>query len=54
MIPLKVIERVLPWLVGLLTENEARNLLKNMQSAGSYIMLLVATYYEYFLFKNHY
>ncbi|KAJ6375816.1 hypothetical protein OIU77_000723 [Salix suchowensis] len=33
-IPLKVIERVLPWLVGLLTENEARNFLKNMQSAA--------------------
>ncbi|KAJ6672632.1 RING FINGER AND CHY ZINC FINGER DOMAIN-CONTAINING PROTEIN 1 [Salix viminalis] len=33
-IPLKVIERVLPWLVGLLTENEARNLLRNMQSAA--------------------
>ncbi|KAH8491823.1 hypothetical protein H0E87_021430 [Populus deltoides] len=34
MMPLKVIERVLPWLVGLLTEHEARNFLKNMQSAA--------------------
>ncbi|CAK7349704.1 unnamed protein product [Dovyalis caffra] len=32
--PLKVIERVLPWLVGFLTEDEARNFLKNMLSAA--------------------
>ncbi|EEF28680.1 zinc finger protein BRUTUS [Ricinus communis] len=32
--PLKLIERVLPWLVGTLTEVEAKNFLKNMQSAA--------------------
>ncbi|XP_038724888.1 zinc finger protein BRUTUS-like isoform X1 [Tripterygium wilfordii] len=32
--PLKLIERVLPWLVGSFTEEEARNFLKNMQSAA--------------------
>ncbi|KDO45342.1 hypothetical protein CISIN_1g000878mg [Citrus sinensis] len=32
--PLKLIERVLPWLMGSLTENEARSVLKNMQSAA--------------------
>ena len=33
--PLKLIERVLPWLVGSLTEDEARKFLENMQLAGS-------------------
>ncbi|KAK4843002.1 hypothetical protein QYF36_002606 [Acer negundo] len=32
--PLKLIERVLPWLMGSLTEHEARSFLKNMQSAA--------------------
>ncbi|XVF09570.1 hypothetical protein REPUB_Repub07fG0105700 [Reevesia pubescens] len=32
--PLRLIERVLPWLVGSLTNNEARNFLKNMQLAA--------------------
>ncbi|GAV75718.1 Hemerythrin domain-containing protein/zf-CHY domain-containing protein/zf-RING_2 domain-containing protein [Cephalotus follicularis] len=32
--PLKLIERVLPWLVGTLSEDEARNFLSNMQSAA--------------------
>ncbi|XP_020532353.1 zinc finger protein BRUTUS isoform X1 [Jatropha curcas] len=32
--PLKLIERVLPWLVGFLTEDEAKNFLINMQSAA--------------------
>ncbi|XP_021653204.2 zinc finger protein BRUTUS isoform X2 [Hevea brasiliensis] len=32
--PLKLIERVLPWLAGSLTEEEAKNFLKNMQSAA--------------------
>ncbi|WCJ21936.1 zinc finger protein-related [Euphorbia peplus] len=32
--PLKLIERVLPWLVGSLTEDEAKKFLKNMQSAA--------------------
>ncbi|XP_021645303.2 zinc finger protein BRUTUS isoform X2 [Hevea brasiliensis] len=32
--PLKLIERVLPWLVGSLTEDEAKNFLKNMWSAA--------------------
>jgi hypothetical protein len=35
MMPLKLIERVLPWLVGSLTEDEARKFLENMQLAGS-------------------
>ncbi|KAK8710476.1 hypothetical protein V6N13_145797 [Hibiscus sabdariffa] len=32
--PLRLIERVLPWLVGSLTDNEARSFLKNMQLAA--------------------
>ncbi|XP_050237589.1 zinc finger protein BRUTUS [Mercurialis annua] len=32
--PLKLIERVLPWLVGTLNEDEAKKILKNMQSAA--------------------
>ncbi|XP_059638509.1 zinc finger protein BRUTUS-like isoform X2 [Cornus florida] len=32
--PLKLIERVLPWLVGSLTEDEARNFLNNMHLAA--------------------
>lgn len=32
--PLRLIERVLPWLVGSLTDHEARNFLKNMQLAA--------------------
>ncbi|KAJ7970359.1 Zinc finger protein [Quillaja saponaria] len=34
MMPLKLIERVLPWLVGSLTEDEAKMFLKNMQLAA--------------------
>ncbi|CAN6584895.1 unnamed protein product [Malus baccata var. baccata] len=34
MMPLRLIERVLPWLVGKLTEDEANNFLKNMQLAA--------------------
>ncbi|XP_023920867.2 zinc finger protein BRUTUS [Quercus suber] len=34
MMPLKLIERVLPWLVGSLTEDEARKFLENMQLAA--------------------
>nr|GLL21912.1 zinc finger protein BRUTUS-like [Ipomoea trifida] len=34
LMPLKLIERVLPWLVGSLTEDEAKNFLKNMQLAA--------------------
>ncbi|XP_035543004.1 zinc finger protein BRUTUS-like [Juglans regia] len=34
MMPLKLIERVLPWLVGSLTEDEAREFLENMQLAA--------------------
>lgn len=32
--PLKLIEQVLPWLVGALSEDDARNFLKNLQLAG--------------------
>lgn len=32
--PLKLIERVLPWLVGSLTEDEATDFLRNMHLAG--------------------
>lgn len=32
--PLKLIERVLPWLVGSLTEEEARGFLDNLRFAG--------------------
>ena len=35
MMPLKLIERVLPWLIRSLTEDEAHMFLKNMQSTGS-------------------
>jgi len=35
MMPLKLIERVLPWLIRSLTEDEAQMFLKNMQLAGS-------------------
>ncbi|KAM1737694.1 hypothetical protein ACFX13_016123 [Malus domestica] len=34
MMPLRLIERVLPWLIGKLTEDEAYNFLKNMQLAA--------------------
>ncbi|KAJ7975142.1 zinc finger protein-related [Quillaja saponaria] len=34
MMPLKLIERVLPWLIGSLTEDEAKMFLKNMQLAA--------------------
>ncbi|XP_048329443.1 zinc finger protein BRUTUS [Ziziphus jujuba] len=34
MMPLKLIERVLPWLMGSLTEDETKNFLKNMQLAA--------------------
>lgn len=40
MMPLKLIERVLPWLVGSLKEDEARDFLKNMQLAGLLIQLI--------------
>ena len=32
--PLRLIERVLPWLVGSLSEEEAKHFLKNMHMAG--------------------
>lgn len=32
--PLKLVERVLPWLVGSLSEAEARSFLQNMHLAG--------------------
>ncbi|KAF3628022.1 putative HBS1-like protein-like [Capsicum annuum] len=35
LMPLKLIERVLPWLVGTLSEDEARDFLKNLQLAAS-------------------
>ncbi|OIT05344.1 PREDICTED: zinc finger protein BRUTUS [Nicotiana attenuata] len=35
LMPLKLIERVLPWLVGSLSEDEARKFLKNLQLAAS-------------------
>ncbi|MCD7451774.1 hypothetical protein HAX54_013422 [Datura stramonium] len=35
LMPLKLIEQVLPWLVGALSEDEARNFLKNLQLAAS-------------------
>lgn len=43
MMPLKLIERVLPWLVGSLTEDEAREFLENMQLAGSTSISYVAS-----------
>ncbi|VFQ75783.1 unnamed protein product [Cuscuta campestris] len=36
LMPLKLTERVLPWLVGSLNEDEAQNLLHNMQLAGAF------------------
>lgn len=35
MMPLKLIERVLPWLVGSLVKEEAKNFIRNMQLAGT-------------------
>lgn len=32
--PLRLIERVLPWLTASLTEDEAKNFLKNLQAGG--------------------
>lgn len=32
--PLKLLERVLPWLVGVLNEDEAKDMLHNMRLAG--------------------
>lgn len=43
MMPLKLIERVLPWLVGSLTEDETREFLENMQLAGSTSISYVAS-----------
>lgn len=36
--PLRLIECVLPWLVGSLNEEEARFFLKNMHMAGSLLI----------------
>lgn len=33
--PLRLIERVLPWLTASLTEDEAKNFLKNLQAGGT-------------------
>lgn len=41
--PLKLIERVLPWLMGSLTEDESKNFLKNLQLAGVISVLYMAS-----------
>lgn len=50
--PLKLIERVLPWLVGSLGEEEAKCFLKNMYMAGDIIILdiLLFKIYHYIVF----
>lgn len=40
--PLKLIERVLPWLMGSLTEDETKDFLKNIQLAGVLSILYMA------------
>ncbi|XP_021292087.1 zinc finger protein BRUTUS isoform X1 [Herrania umbratica] len=44
--PLRLIERVLPWLVGSLTDNEAQNFLKNMQLAAPATDTALVTLYS--------
>lgn len=34
--PLKLLERVLPWLVGVLNEDEAKEMLQNLRLAGNF------------------
>lgn len=34
MMPLKLLERVLPWLAAVLSEDEAKDMLHNMRLAG--------------------
>lgn len=43
--PLKLIERVLPWLVKSLTANEAKNFVSNMQLTGSILFPSIHKYY---------
>lgn len=38
--PLKLLERVLPWLVGVLSEDEAKDMFQNMRLAGQYRFLI--------------
>jgi len=57
MMPLKLIERVLPWLIGSLNEEEAKMFLRNMQFAGSYVyflfpFLLKKQCFQVFFFVN--
>lgn len=49
MMLLKLIERVLPWLVGSLTEEEAMMFMRNMKLAGS-ISNLISWLLKGFLF----
>jgi zinc finger-like protein len=49
MMPLKLIERVLPWFVGSLAEVEAEIFLKNIQLAGSISSLICFSLKELYL-----
>ncbi|XWS50748.1 hypothetical protein CRYUN_Cryun12cG0113900 [Craigia yunnanensis] len=51
--PLRLIERVLPWLVGSLTDNEARNFLKNVQLAAPATDAALVTLFSGWACKGH-
>ncbi|GKV23570.1 hypothetical protein SLEP1_g33279 [Rubroshorea leprosula] len=51
--PLRLIERVLPWLIGSLTDDEARNFLKNMQLAAPAIDTALVTLFTGWACKGH-
>jgi hypothetical protein len=44
MMPLKLLERVLPWLVAVLSEEQAKEMLRNIRLAGN--MLLYTSLYH--------
>ncbi|KAL5569562.1 hypothetical protein UlMin_026137 [Ulmus minor] len=53
LMPLNMIERVLPWLIGRLNDEEAKNFLNNMQLAGSIsVFLMVKSSKGHILFSN--
>jgi len=50
--PLKLIERVLPWLTSSLTEDEAQMFLKNMQLAGYLSIFILLLAERKYIFKK--
>ncbi|KAK3440483.1 hypothetical protein EUGRSUZ_B00741 [Eucalyptus grandis] len=53
MMPLKLIERVLPWLVGSLSKEEARNFIRNMQLAAPASDAALVTLFTGWACKGH-